>query len=1085
MKRRFRALFFIFFCIAGVSRPAAGQQIPIDHFDGLAFDDAVPAQVVAGQAVPLSADIVDPGWQELVFSFRPLGGGDDIDVFVQHVADGVQRSFVFSPAQVDTYQVILFAGAAGGSLDFVGLYEPFVVQPPTGPILLPELFFDGLQLDEPAATSLPAGVATRLSGSLLDERIVSARLDISRDGIEVATIRLPLHEGRFNVPVRLPALSPGPVRVDLVVELDDGNYWGRGSFAFQITDEAIPVAAPAQLSVALRPGEQGDIVIENRGDAPLHVLNVDIDEPFEIQFTPAEIAPGQSGTIGIRYNGSGSDEADAVIHTDDPVNPRRRVALRGVADADAGSRLAWHHADDQGQLAAEAPVGTERFVLALLSGRHVVDPTVSYPVTIGPPPPAARPAAALLTARQRGEAVRAGKAARLAAQVRRQGLPARRAAQVDYQVGDERLFVFDEFPPVQRQSLQARVVAVSERAVAFVHVGTDAEALSADDLSDHLSAFDQDYSRIVELFGAPSDVDGDGRIAFLYTPLVDVIGLGGFQDPASVLDESVGGSGNLTDLLFLSPTQPAESYRSLLVHEFQHLINFHEHVLRRAGQSEATWLDEGLSHVAEDLVDGFVSGGNSDNVRQYLADPSAVGLTAQESVTTAERGAAYLFVRSLVDRFGEPVLSRLVQTGLADRDVVEQATGTPFRELLAGFAVRLYASGTGLAGHPRFDFTFAGLGSSEARGFPLPTTWVTDGMTPVAGSIRPRGVAFVEVDGPAVTLQSAPDGHVSAVLLPIPADFSPHIDIPADHFDGVRFDPPLTGILQQGLPARLAGQAVGASSVTAQYSMGDNVVAFFEASADAQGRFARSILLPPAVSGDLELHVFVDSEFAGAFGPVRIQPGPDAGLLPVDFFDTLLLDEPLPVLIPGNTSVSFAGQVLDGTVSDLVVELIQPDGQVDRVDIRVQDGRFDAELPFADASDRPVLLKVYSGDDSGLPFRGQYPITISDAPVTAVTVDELGSLPEQLALATPYPNPFNGGTIVALRTPIQTSVEVTVYALSGQPVAVLHSGGLPAGVHHLRWNGRDRAGRRAASGVYWVRATAVGWQATVQAVLLR
>lgn len=88
-----------------------------------------------------------------------------------------------------------------------------------------------------------------------------------------------------------------------------------------------------------------------------------------------------------------------------------------------------------------------------------------------------------------------------------------------------------------------------------------------------------------------------------------------------MLGPGFGGSGNQTDLLFLSPTQPATSYRSLLVHEFQHLINFHQHILVRGGTSEATWLDEGLSHVAEDLVDCFVSGGNSDNVREFLADP--------------------------------------------------------------------------------------------------------------------------------------------------------------------------------------------------------------------------------------------------------------------------------------------------------------------------------------------------------------------------------------------------------------------------------------------------------------------------------
>ena len=72
----------------------------------------------------------------------------------------------------------------------------------------------------------------------------------------------------------------------------------------------------------------------------------------------------------------------------------------------------------------------------------------------------------------------------MAAVVRRRGRPALRAAQVSYAVGDERSFVFDDFPPVSRQLLPVRVVAVSDRAVAFVHVGTsaDGDSLSVDDI---------------------------------------------------------------------------------------------------------------------------------------------------------------------------------------------------------------------------------------------------------------------------------------------------------------------------------------------------------------------------------------------------------------------------------------------------------------------------------------------------------------------------------------------------------------------------------------------------------------------------
>ena len=38
------------------------------------------------------------------------------------------------------------------------------------------------------------------------------------------------------------------------------------------------------------------------------------------------------------------------------------------------------------------------------------------------------------------------------------------------------------------------------------------------------------------------------------------------------------------------------------VHEFQHMISFGQHVLARGGASESLWLNEGLSHIAEELA---------------------------------------------------------------------------------------------------------------------------------------------------------------------------------------------------------------------------------------------------------------------------------------------------------------------------------------------------------------------------------------------------------------------------------------------------------------------------------------------------
>ena len=66
------------------------------------------------------------------------------------------------------------------------------------------------------------------------------------------------------------------------------------------------------------------------------------------------------------------------------------------------------------------------------------------------------------------------------------------------------------------------------------------------------------------------------------------------------------------------------------------------------------------------------------------------------------------------------------------------------------------------------------------------------------------------------------------------------------------------------------------------------------------------------------------------------------------------------------------------------------------------------------------------------------------------------------------------------------AVEIAIFSLVGQRVAVLRSGWLPAGQHRFGWNGQDTKGRAVATGVYLLRAaTTEGRQAPRKLLLLR
>jgi hypothetical protein len=71
-----------------------------------------------------------------------------------------------------------------------------------------------------------------------------------------------------------------------------------------------------------------------------------------------------------------------------------------------------------------------------------------------------------------------------------------------------------------------------------------------------------------------------------------------------------------------------------------------------------------------------------------------------------------------------------------------------------------------------------------------------------------------------------------------------------------------------------------------------------------------------------------------------------------------------------------------------------------------------------------------------------------------------------------------------LSLPREGRAEVGVFDLAGQRVKTLATGTHPAGHHALAWDGRDGSGKRAAAGVYFLRAEAAGETLTRKLILL-
>jgi len=83
------------------------------------------------------------------------------------------------------------------------------------------------------------------------------------------------------------------------------------------------------------------------------------------------------------------------------------------------------------------------------------------------------------------------------------------------------------------------------------------------------------------------------------------------------------------------------------------------------------------------------------------------------------------------------------------------------------------------------------------------------------------------------------------------------------------------------------------------------------------------------------------------------------------------------------------------------------------------------------------------------------------------------------------PNPFVGAIRLELATPHSMEGTIRVYSVTGQEVATIHRGALPAGVTSYAWQGRDREGREAPAGVYIVRAEYGRESATMRVIRIR
>jgi hypothetical protein len=298
-----------------------------------------------------------------------------------------------------------------------------------------------------------------------------------------------------------------------------------------------------------------------------------------------------------------------------------------------------------------------------------------------------------------------------------------------------------------RREVTGMVLAIGSKSIIVEDTAVSTH-FTAQEAADIAANFDEIiFTTDTTYFGAPADIDGNGRVILLFTAAVNEMAdanPGGYDDGIVAgffcpVDLGFNG-GNSAEMFYLVAPDPTGEFtdapdlglgkeevltfvNGTVAHEFQHLVN----AQTGSGGAFDVWLNEGLSHLAEEVVGhaatGFTPGsdltlsnydavsdgihlfntyhvGNWFNLHEYLEAPSdTAGLVMTSDPlgtrTFRMRGAAWSFLRYLLDRFetkaGEPAATRaLVRNGSADsRDAVEAVFGQPFGDLVADWSAML------------------------------------------------------------------------------------------------------------------------------------------------------------------------------------------------------------------------------------------------------------------------------------------------------------------------------------------------------------------------------------------------------------
>ena len=255
------------------------------------------------------------------------------------------------------------------------------------------------------------------------------------------------------------------------------------------------------------------------------------------------------------------------------------------------------------------------------------------------------------------------------------------------------------------------------------------------------------YPQVRAFFGTEPNpgIDGDPRLHILHASGLGR-GIAGYFSGADAFSSLANPFSNQKEMFSISldwlhRLRDYEVYETVLAHEFQHMVHWHN------DRNEETWVNEGLSELAQELA-GYPPDLGFSRVYASAPDTQLNTWNIDPNDNGRHYGSAYLFMAYFLQRFGEEMTRAVVSqsangTRGFDAALQENGLNLSFEDVFADWVVANYVSDfdalahQGIYGYRQLQVPEPALAESVRR---LP-------QNTRKGSVRNFGVDYISLRG--------------------------------------------------------------------------------------------------------------------------------------------------------------------------------------------------------------------------------------------------------------------------------------------------------------------------------------------------